>query len=88
MRRAAGSMVMRGRLVESDGKGVHEVARRIDLMKPDERLIHRVGEREQRAGPRMAAVMRTELDRRVGAGRPLADGLELHRQLVAGRRLG
>lgn len=64
-----------------------QVAGGADLMEPHDRLADPVGEREQRAGLRMAPVVRAQFQRRAGAGSPLADGVQLDGHLVAGRSL-
>ena len=72
---------------QRQGKRRDQLAGGVDLVEPDDRPIHPIGEREHRPGLRMAPVMGAQLQRRVGAGAPLADGFQLHRHLVAGRRL-
>src|SRR5262249_5321116 len=72
-----------GRCRERHRKGPHEIAGGIDLVELDDRLTHGVCEREQRAGLRMAPVMRAEAKGLFGARLPLPDGVELHGHFVA-----
>jgi hypothetical protein len=69
---------------KGDRKRSREIAGRVDLVELDRRLTERIGERKQGPGFWVAAVVRANSDRFVGAGLPFADRGAVHRHFVAG----